>query len=410
MTTRYTDEEWTLIIRDAEARVTVPRQRFTYPGISRREFARLFDYTLLKPEADPKQIDQLCSDARQWGFNSVTVRAFYARRAIANLRGSSIRVASVVGFHDPEESQDLFSALADAARASAAGASHISLLLSSPLLHARAYDAIYATLAVLRCLCPRPISLTLVLNPTTLREADVMAACVLARASRFDAVEASEVSFDGRATVEASEYDVRLVKGCAQAAMEEELEWRGLDERKRRLGSSWGRGGAGHWRSGSQESNTSSSVSEEDDAHGGGDDAGWYRYEGNDDWGPGQTFIHRVRNASQRASAAYRQKASGRTKLTEVKASGAIKNLGDAVRCLEAGATRLGTSHAVAIMKEAQERIDRVGDVDVWVRKGLERDMGWRNSRLTRYGAGFQFELNEQPAKRVQPTRWYTDF
>ena len=69
MTTRYTDEEWTLIVRDAEARVNVPRQRHQYPGISRKEFARLFDHTLLKPEADPKQIDQLCAEARQWGFN-----------------------------------------------------------------------------------------------------------------------------------------------------------------------------------------------------------------------------------------------------------------------------------------------------------------------------------------------------
>ncbi|KAL9083909.1 MAG: hypothetical protein Q9165_008316 [Trypethelium subeluteriae] len=407
MTTRYTDEEWTLIVRDAEARVNVPRQRFPYPGISRREFARLFDHTLLKPEVSPKQIDQLCSEARQWGFSTVTVRAFYARRAIANLRGSAIRVASVVGFHARDEEQDLFQSLKDAHRAYAAGATEISLLLSSPLLHTQHYDAIYAVLAVLRSLCPRPVTLKLVLDTGTLREADVVAACVLARASRFDMVEASGVAFDGREAVQASEYDIRLVKGCAAAAEEEELDWRGLDERKRRLGPGCemgGGGGGGHQRSESGESHGSSSVSEQDEAGDGG-----YGLEGNDEWGLGQAFIHRVRNASQRASLQYRQKASSRTRPMDIKASGAIKNLGDAVRCLEAGATRLGTSSAVIIMKEAQERVDRVGDVDTWVKRGLERDMGWRNSRMTRYGA-ITPDTREPTLARSSSTGWYTDF
>ena len=257
-------------------------------------------------------------------------------------------------------------------------------------------------------MCPaRDITLKLVLDTSTLREADVVAACVLARASRFDMVEMSDVSFDGRASIEASEYDVRLVKGCAQAAEDEELNWRGLDERKRRLGPSgrsWG-----HGRSESNDSNVSS-IDEED---GTASPTDGYGHEGNDDWGPGQSFIHRVRDASQRASTIHRRKASSHTKPMGVKASGAIKNLGDAVRCLEAGATRLGSNQAVLIMKEAQERIDRVGDVDAWVKRGLERDMGWRNSRFSRYGAGALAEVKEPlelSLGRPVPTRWYTDF
>lgn len=41
----------------------------------------------------------------------------------------------------------------------------------------------------------------------------------------------------------------------------------------------------------------------------------------------------------------------------QVKASGGIRTLGDAVRMLEAGASRLGTSAGVWIAKEAKERV-----------------------------------------------------
>ncbi|KAI9708729.1 MAG: hypothetical protein M1820_003684 [Bogoriella megaspora] len=392
-TSRYTDEEWILIVRDTEVRLNIPRQRFQYPGISKREFAKLFDHTLLKPEASPKQIDQLCSEARQWGFNSVNIRAFYARRAFLNLRGSSVRVSCTVGFHDPSDEQDLFRALKEANRAYTSGAKEICLLLSSPLLHTQHYDTIYAALAVLRSLCPSPVFLKLVISTQTLREADVVAACVLARAARFDTVEVGNVSFDGRTTIEASEYDVRLVKGGVQAAEEEEMDWRAMDERKRRVAPST-RQHQYHLHHHQRTHSNDSMVSEEESP-------GTSEANGSDDWGYGQTFISRAREASQRASALLVRRTASLTKPMGVKASGEIKSLGDAARMLEAGATRIGTSHTVEIMKEARERIEHVGDVDQWVKANLARDMGWRNSRLTRFGAG---EL--EPG---QLTRWYTE-
>lgn len=44
----------------------------------------------------------------------------------------------------------------------------------------------------------------------------------------------------------------------------------------------------------------------------------------------------------------------GRSYPMHVKASGGVRSAGDAVRFLEAGATRLGTSGSVAIVKEAR--------------------------------------------------------
>lgn len=45
-----------------------------------------------------------------------------------------------------------------------------------------------------------------------------------------------------------------------------------------------------------------------------------------------------------------------RQKKMEVKASGGIRKLDDAIKMLEAGATRLGTSNGLWIMQESRER------------------------------------------------------
>lgn len=51
--------------------------------------------------------------------------------------------------------------------------------------------------------------------------------------------------------------------------------------------------------------------------------------------------------------------AAGDMKKMQVKASGGIRTLDDAVKMIEAGASRLGTSGGVWIVKEGKENVDR---------------------------------------------------
>ncbi|MBN2446513.1 MAG: deoxyribose-phosphate aldolase [Phycisphaerae bacterium] len=71
-----------------------------------RELAAYIDHTLLKPDATAKQIDALCDEARQYEFASVCVNPVNVRRAADRLKGSPVKVCSVVGFplgaHVPE--------------------------------------------------------------------------------------------------------------------------------------------------------------------------------------------------------------------------------------------------------------------------------------------------------------------
>jgi deoxyribose-phosphate aldolase len=63
-----------------------------------RDLARFIDHTLLRPDATADDIDTLCDEARTFGFAAVCVNPTWVRRCAQRLRGSDVRVASVVGF------------------------------------------------------------------------------------------------------------------------------------------------------------------------------------------------------------------------------------------------------------------------------------------------------------------------
>jgi ribose 5-phosphate isomerase B len=70
------------------------------------DIARYIDHTLLKPDATEADIRQLCQEALQYKFASVCVNPTYITLAAQILRGSTVKVCSVVGFpfgtHPPE--------------------------------------------------------------------------------------------------------------------------------------------------------------------------------------------------------------------------------------------------------------------------------------------------------------------
>jgi deoxyribose-phosphate aldolase len=71
--------------------------RYPFPQTA-PELARYIDHTLLKPEATPAQIERLCAEARQYEFASVCVNPSYVSRCAAWLRGSPVKVCTVIGF------------------------------------------------------------------------------------------------------------------------------------------------------------------------------------------------------------------------------------------------------------------------------------------------------------------------
>jgi len=60
--------------------------------------AALIDHTLLKPDATEAQIAQLCHEARKYNFAAVCVNPTHVKLCAQLLKGSAVRVCTVVGF------------------------------------------------------------------------------------------------------------------------------------------------------------------------------------------------------------------------------------------------------------------------------------------------------------------------
>lgn len=66
--------------------------------LTESEIARLIDHTLLKPDATQDEIRKLCEEALQYRFASVCVNPWNVAQAAELLRGSAVKVCTVVGF------------------------------------------------------------------------------------------------------------------------------------------------------------------------------------------------------------------------------------------------------------------------------------------------------------------------
>ena len=63
-----------------------------------REFAKTVDHTLLKPDATEDQIKTLCKEAARYHFAAVCIPPCYVKTAAKELRGTDVKVATVVSF------------------------------------------------------------------------------------------------------------------------------------------------------------------------------------------------------------------------------------------------------------------------------------------------------------------------
>ncbi|HJU90878.1 MAG TPA: deoxyribose-phosphate aldolase [Gemmatimonadaceae bacterium] len=72
--------------------------RFPLPASRSSRIADYIDHTLLKPEATAAEIDKLCDEAKEHRFAAVCVNPVWVARCVARLKGSGVKVATVIGF------------------------------------------------------------------------------------------------------------------------------------------------------------------------------------------------------------------------------------------------------------------------------------------------------------------------
>ncbi|KAL2054183.1 hypothetical protein ABVK25_005722 [Lepraria finkii] len=206
MTTRYTDEEWLDHINQAEKDLPNTPVIFKVPDVGTEAFAKTIDHTLLKLDATKEQIDAICEEATRFDFKSVCVRLKWVDRVVHSLRGSSVDIACVVGFH--EGTQDSAEKAADAKTAVDAGATELDMVMNYELLKQKKYSEVYTDVAAVRDVAPYPIILKVILETSQLSPREIVAGCKIAEAAKADFVKTS-TGFNGKG---ATQENVRLMK------------------------------------------------------------------------------------------------------------------------------------------------------------------------------------------------------
>ena len=172
-----------------------------------RDLARYLDHTLLKPEASVADIDKLCAEAVEYGFAAVCVNPTWVKRAANNVRGSSVKVASVVGFPlgaTPPEIKAM-----EARRAIRDGAREIDMVINVGALKSGDHDAVRKDIEKVSDACREAGARNkVIIEAALLTDEEKVIASFLAKQAKADYVKTSTGFGPGGATV----HDVLLMR------------------------------------------------------------------------------------------------------------------------------------------------------------------------------------------------------
>jgi deoxyribose-phosphate aldolase len=165
-----------------------------------RDLARYIDHTLLRPDATAADIDRLCVEARAYGFAAVCVNPTWVRRCAQRLRGSSVKVASVIGFPFGASTTEVKAM--EARRAIRDGAREIDMVINIGALKSGDHELVRRDIEKVTDACREAGALTKVIIETALlSDEEKVVASHLTRLAKADFVKTSTGFGPGGATV-----------------------------------------------------------------------------------------------------------------------------------------------------------------------------------------------------------------
>lgn len=168
---------------------------------------RYIDHTLLRADASQDQIAQLCYEARAYHFASVCVNPTHVRLAAQLLKGSDVRVCTVIGF--PLGATAASVKAYETQQAIRDGATEIDMVINIGALKSRDYKVVHEDIAAVVSTAHAANALVKVIIETALlTDEEKVIACQLAKAAGADYVKTSTGFGPGGATVE----DVALMR------------------------------------------------------------------------------------------------------------------------------------------------------------------------------------------------------
>ena len=167
--------------------------------------ASYIDHTLLKPTATKADILKLCEEAKQYHFASVCVNPCWVALCAEVLKGSGVKVCTVIGFPLGANTSEIKAE--EAALAIKQGATEVDMVINIGALKEGNIDYVYQDILAVRKASEGKI-LKVIIETSYLTDEEKKTVCKLAAKAGADFVKTSTGFSNAGATAE----DVKLMK------------------------------------------------------------------------------------------------------------------------------------------------------------------------------------------------------
>lgn len=153
------------------------------------ELAKMIDHTILKPEAGKEEIKKICDEAVKYGFASVCINPCNVAAAAELLKGSTVKVCTVIGF--PLGANTTVVKAFEAKEAVENGAHEVDMVINIGRLKDKDYDYVKNDIKTVVESVSKKALVKVIIETCLLTDEEKVAVCKLAKEAGADFVKTS---------------------------------------------------------------------------------------------------------------------------------------------------------------------------------------------------------------------------
>jgi len=188
---------------------------------TKAQFAKLIDYTLIRPTATGDDIVRFCEEAKRLHFATVVVLPFWVALAVKQLEGTDVKVSTTVGF--PHGGSTRSTKVYEARNAVSNGAEELDVVINVGALKSGDYELVHKEISDIvsasqLCGITTETGSTLVkviIETPLLTDAEKRTACEIVRDAGGDFIKTSTGTAPHGATVG----DIKLIRSVVGPSM-----------------------------------------------------------------------------------------------------------------------------------------------------------------------------------------------
>ena len=170
------------------------------------DYANMIDHTLLKTDAQKKDLDKLLLEAKKYNFMSVCVSPIWVKYAAEQLKDTNVKVCTVIGF--PQGATPTEVKVFETKNAIENGATEVDMVIPVGVLKDKDYIAVENDIrAVVEAAKSKALT-KVIIETCLLTDEEKIMACKLSKSAGADFVKTST----GFSTAGATVKDIRLMR------------------------------------------------------------------------------------------------------------------------------------------------------------------------------------------------------